>query len=73
MVTNCAKAKTALHWGCFFVVSAVVLEKLLVLGFFKIISPPYTPSCVSDLGKEYGKTGNEVALDALGVLLKCSF
>lgn len=73
MVTNCTKAKTVLHQGCLFVVLALVLGKLLVLFFFLVMSPPYTPFCINDLGKEYGKTGNEIALDALGILLKCSF
>lgn len=65
MVTNGTKTKTALCCGEY------QLLKYLgnyCLGFFLIMSPPITPCCVNVLVKEYGKTGKEIALDALGVL-----
>lgn len=65
MVTNCTKTKTALCCGEY-----QLLKNLgnYCLGFFLIMSPPITPCCVNVLVKEYGKTGKEIALDALGVL-----
>lgn len=49
---------------------------LLFVWFFK--SPPgallsLNKWLVNDLGKEYGKTGKEITLDALGRLLECYF
>lgn len=46
--------------------------------FFFLISPPCTPSSVNNwvvnyLGKEYGNTGEEILLDAVGVFLEYYF